>query len=217
MEVVVMAVTKMNDGFCIAGMTTDGRWIRLIPQGSHNWRSIAYNNREYIRTGDVLNVSGGWMFTDPPHYEDYKVKSMKRVNQLNNKQMLDFCHRKAEPPDKFFELMSRRIRSLCLLKADGVETVFKEIDPVKSRLAVRLGKDVYRNDTRKPGFPCTCLKWRAMQRQELELPVFNQVYTAFGLARPFTDRDGRFVPAAPMVISILSDPPLPGVVDYNQP
>ena len=217
MEIVVLAVTKMSDGFCIVGKNIQGRWLRLIPEGLFNWRSLNYENGEHIEVGDVLRVSGLWRHTPPPHFEDYTVQQFLRIKKLTNQQLLNFCRNHSETTDELLSTLSRETRSLTVLRVDNIDVVFEDADPVKSRLAVRVGDRMYRNDTRKPGFPCTCLKWRAVQRRKIPLPIFHDVYVVFGLARPFTDREGIYVLAAPMIISIISEPSLPILINYNKP
>ncbi|HHW42692.1 MAG TPA: hypothetical protein GXX25_02605 [Desulfotomaculum sp.] len=216
MEVVVLAVTKMKEGFCVAGMTLQGRWVRLIPRGNYNWPAIKYRHGGHIEVGDVLKVDGTWRYSDPPHSEDYEITAASRRCKLTNQQLLAFCREHREDGAAFLTLMGRQKRSLCLLRVDRILTVYKDENPLKDRLAVLFDNQWQRNYTKAPGFPCTGLQWRAMQSLGLPMPVFREVYVVFGLTRGIKE-ETKTVPPSPMVISIIGDPPLPGEIDYQNP
>lgn len=220
MEVIILAVTYMQNGFCFAGMTKDGRWVRPVLPSRNQWTSLYYENGEPICIGDVIKVNGRNR-PDPPHTEDIEVKGFNKVDKLTHKQLISLLEKHSESLTSLHDTLDRNGRSLCLIKVSSFRIVhIKDNDIRRTRLAFTLVDHAqeYINTTLTPGYPCSCLHWRGIQLHRLTLPMSaNNKFMCIGLARGFYGDRGQWVDPAPMVISVITDPPLPGGINYDNP
>ena len=219
MDLVLLAVTWMAGGFCFAGMNERGEWVRPLPDG-RQWKRLYYDSGELIRIGDVVRVAGR-PEPDPPHAEDYIISRFERVRKLTHRELIAFLTTHAEDRAALDATLALDARSLCLVRAESFEIVYREGgDPRRTRIAFKLSgvSDPYFNITQKPGYPCNCLRWRAIQAQGVQIPdEFVKAFIGVGLARPFRGDDGRQVPPSPMIISLITDPHIPGEINYDNP
>lgn len=210
----------MKNGFCFAGMTEDGRWIRPVLPERRQWNTLLYSDNEKIKIGDVIRLEGMYK-PETPHTEDMIVKEMVKIGSLSSSDLIAFLNTVAESTRDLEDTIAGKGRSLCLVKASSFKTVYIEEDDLrKTRISFKLPdvESEYVNNTRKPGYPCVCLHWRAIQGQGIRIKTdnFKNIFLGIGLAREFFS-SGRRVRPAPMIISIITDPPLPGEIDYNNP
>ena len=52
-EIIVLAVTRLSDGVCVAGVTNDGDWVRPTRPNAAHWRQLEYS--------DCRDASGEWI------------------------------------------------------------------------------------------------------------------------------------------------------------
>ncbi len=95
-------------------------------------------------------------------------------------------------------------RSLCLIQPTQLEVLYADPeDPASTRLGFWLDDRHYNNITRKPGFPCTDLRWRAFRRQygrDIDIYQHDELFLAIGLTRPYNRV------CSPMVVSVITFP-----------
>lgn len=207
-EIVLLAMTWMRSGFCLAGMDpATGRWVRPVkPAGQ--WQELADRNGEPIHIGDRLRLVDPCPRPQPPHSEDVVTAGLVRVGRLPPGQLLHRLREWAEDEGALRQTLAGEGRSLCLVRVDRFWTAHQEADLHRTRLAFRIGTTVYQNRTALPGYPCTDLVWRAYKGAGGADPSPRETYLAIGLSRAFTDRRGFPVPPSPMVVAVLTVPPL---------
>ncbi len=211
-ETLMLAVTRMLGGVCVAGMTTDPdpvtglRWVRPVREGSH------------VLTGDIVTAEGVMLQPfnvvelnllqprpSPPHSEDWITDFVQRrpriVRHLEGERRAGFLHRYLDSDPH--QVLDCHERSLCLLKPDWIKGCFR-LDTYSGKFDARLGfghdGKRYAGSYAKGGLPVTDLKWRALGRTwlpedggwtefdtgdlEARLGV-EDVYLAIGLTRSF--------------------------------
>ena len=210
-ELLILAVTRMRTGVCVAGMTrtTDPvsrlRWVRPVKQhGALLAGDIRYADGRLMRAGDVIHWHHEMLQSPPPHIEDALVDPIRDrpafLRRLDPAHRAEFCARQLDrAPD---DVLLHETRSLCILRPEEIHVswicdAFSR--HYEARLAFRHGP--YATDTR--GLPVTDLAWRALGRawlngrDRLELSQsalrerIGDVYLVVGLSRTF---DGRHWP-----------------------
>ncbi len=211
-EVLMLAVTKMVGGVCIAGMTaeTDSvtglRWVRPIRERGHVLLGdITAAGGQVLRPFDVVEFNLLRSYPIPPHTEDWVTDFVRHrprvVRRLEGQRRADFL-------DKYQDTAPRQVlegqqRSLCLIKPDWIKGCFR-LDGYSgqfdARLAFGLNRRPYRGSVAKGGHSVTDLKWRALGRAwlppdggwtefdggDLEARFgIQQVYLAVGLTRSY--------------------------------
>lgn len=63
MRIVISAVTKAFDKYCIAGLTENGQWVRPIPNSftTRFWEEsdLRFGNKnDFLRSGDIIEFQG---------------------------------------------------------------------------------------------------------------------------------------------------------------
>lgn len=218
---VILAVTKTFDKYCIAGMDYEGNWIRPLPVGGDKfWPSVVYRNNEFIKVGDVWEITAYKKEYDdisPGHTEDIRLtKSPTLQSRLTNQQLISFVQRFQEDETALMKTINAESRSLCLIKVDGFENFLHE-NNFNGRIQVRItflyNRNQYNNTTSTPGFPLTDLKWRAYTYKQIQVSSdWDSVYICIGLARkePKKDLSREY----PMVISVITNPEVPLLPTY---
>ena len=235
-EVLLLAVTKMLGGFCIAGMTTEPdpvtglRWVRPVPEYGHVLLGdITAAAGQVLRPFDVVEFHLVRPKPDPPHAEDWIVDFVHNrphvARRLEGERRSRFLatYLDREPG----QVLRLHERSLCLVKPDWVKGTFR-LDPYSGRFDANLGFGLkgrrYTGSHAKGGLPVTDLKWRALGRAwlpadggwvdfdegDLEARFgIEMVYLALGLTRSFK---GEFWP---IVVGIHTEPDFEAEVDYD--
>lgn len=223
-HVVLLAITKMHNGYCFAGMTCNGKWIRPVLAHQRQWGSLMYENEEKIKIGDIIDVRQLKRLSpkrpEMPHIEDVVVQRMIKVGELAHHELIEFLKDVVEGYAELEDTLARKNRSLCLVEVSSLKKVYvEEEDRKRTRISFKLPNVdfEYINTTQKPGYPCVCLHWRAIQGHGIEIPdKFNSIFLGIGLARGFFSGN-RWVDPTPMVISVITDPALPLGIDYDNP
>jgi len=235
-EILILAVTKMLGGVCIAGMTTEPNpvsglcWVRPIREYSHVLLGdITTSDNRVLSPFDVVEFNLIRSCPDPPHTEDWITDFVRQrpriVRRLEGERRSSFLHKYQDSAPR--QILESHQRSLCLIQPNWVEGCFR-LDPhsgnFDARLAFGLEGDTYRGSYTKGGFPVTDLKWRALGRAwlpdeggwtefddgDLEARFgIEEIYLAVGLTRSF---EGTFWP---IVIGVHTLPDYQADVDYD--
>ncbi len=170
-EITILAVTRLSDGVCVAGITDDGDWVRPTrPNAADSWRQLEYD--------DCRNKNGGWVvcrgnrakmgLVEPipkdAHCEDWLVGKNKPelLRELAEQEYADLCEEHCECSLKPLEEDSAT-RSLALIQPDEICTFYFGPDnraPNKyiPRCTFRLGSATYQN------IGVTDAEWRGFGR-----------------------------------------------------
>jgi hypothetical protein len=171
-DILILAVTRMRGGVCVAGMTTEPdpatrlRWVRPVKQHSALLvGDIRYADGALMRIGDVVAWRLGEARPDPPHVEDVLVDPVrhpaKLLRRLDSGRRAHFC---AEHLDRASDdVLLHEIRSLCLARPTAA-TAWWSYDPYNGHYEARMAFQVGRFDTGERGVAVTDLAWRALGR-----------------------------------------------------
>src|SRR5438067_2154186 len=122
-ELLILAVTRMRTGVCVAGMahTSDPvsrlRWVRPVKHhGALLAGDIRYTGGPLMRAGDVINWHHEMLQSPPPHIEDVLVNPIRDrpalLRRLDPAQRAEFCARQLDrAPD---DVLLHEARSLCI-------------------------------------------------------------------------------------------------------
>lgn len=221
-EIVILAVTKTYDKYCIAGMDMDGNWIRPLPVGKTNfWSTIFYDNNELIKVGDIWRLDAyevEYDNTSPGHTEDLRLITNPTFSKrLNNDELIGFVNEHQENNISLHDTLNARSRSLCLVEVEKFRNFMDRSTfdgSLKPRLTFTSNGEKFRNTTTSTqGYPITDLKWLAYTTQGIMSPkTMNSSYICIGLAR--TEPSKGFTREYPMVISVITDPEVPLLPSY---
>jgi len=234
-ELLLLAVTRMLGGVCVAGMTADPdpltglRWVRPVREhGQVLLGDITTAQGSVLRPFDVAALHFLRPRPQPPHAEDWTVDWRQRpvvVRRLEGERRRAFLAKylDADP----CHVLDNQERSLCLVRPDRVAGCFS-LDAYTGKLEARLSFVVagrpYHGSFAQGGLPVTDLKWRALGRAwlppeggwldfdegdlEARLGV-REVFLAVGLGRSFQGA------CHTLVVGVHTVPEYEVVVDYD--
>jgi hypothetical protein len=207
-DILILAVTRMRGGVCVAGMTTEPdpvarlRWVRPVKQhGALLLGDIRYGDGALMRIGDVVAWRLGEARPDPPHVEDVLVDPVRAtarlLRRLGPERRVRFCaeHLDRAPDD----VLIHETRSLCLAQPAAVEAWWS-YDLYNGHYEARIAFRAGGFDTGERGVAVTDLAWRALGRawlaggERLRLgdaalrERIGQLYLAVGRGRTFEGR-----------------------------
>jgi hypothetical protein len=235
-EVLILAVTRMLGGVCIAGVTAEPypvtglRWVRPIREHGHVLLGdISTADGPTLRPFDVVELNLLRPRPIPPHSEDWItdfVRCRPRVaRHMEGQRRARFLHKYQDTaPDQVLESQHR---SLCLIRPDWVKGCFR-LDGYSgkfdARLAFGLDGRSYLASHAKGGHSVTDLKWRALGRAWLpedggwtewdqgDLRArfgIQEIHLAVGLTRSY--RGGYWL----VVVGVHTLPDYDAIVDYD--
>jgi hypothetical protein len=235
-EILVLAVTKMLGGVCIAGMTVEPdpvtglRWVRPIREHGHVLLGdITTSDNTVLRPFDVAEMQLLRPCALPPHTEDWITDFVHHrpriVRRLEGERRPGFLAKYVDTTPR--QVLEGQQRSLCLIRPDIVKGCFR-LDAYsghfEARLAFGLEGRSYQGDYAKGGLSVTDLKWRALGRAwlpeeggwtefeagDLEARFgIRQIFLVVGLTRSF---EGRFWP---IIVGVHTVPDYQATVDYD--
>lgn len=235
-EVLILAVTKMLGGVCIAGMTAEPdpvtglRWVRPIREHGHVLLGdITTADNTVLRPFDVADMHLLRPLVIPPHTEDWITDFVRHrpriVRRLEGERRSGFLEKYTDNAPR--QVLESQQRSLCLLRPEWVKGCFR-LDAYSGHFDARLtfgleGRSCG-GDYAKGGLSVTDLKWRALGRAwlpeeggwtefdagDLEARFdIRQIFLAVGLTRSF---EGRYWP---IVVGVHTLPDYQATVDYD--
>jgi hypothetical protein len=175
-EITILALTRLSDGVCVAGITNDGRWIRPTRPNPSGWRQLEYsdckdaNAHWVVRKGNVVRMDIVKPIPEEQHSEDWLVGSRKPelVKKLSEKEYLRTCNQIADTSTAPID-NPNAARSLALVHPEkvisfsfGIETDWEGEKKYRPRCTFRLGKRVYTNKG------ITDAEWRGYGRKYLQ-------------------------------------------------
>jgi hypothetical protein len=235
-DTLILAVTRMLGGVCVAGMTTDPdpttglRWVRPVREHGHVLLGdITTTDGTVIHPFDVVKFNLLQPRVISPHTEDwitdFVCQRPRIVRRLEGQSRADFLSKYLDTNP--CEILDSQQRSLCLVKPDWIKGSFR-LDTCsgqfEARLAFGLDQRPYLGSYAKGGLPVTDLKWRALGRTWLPLDGgwtefdagdlearfgIQQVYLAIGLTRSYRG-DCR-----PIIIGVHTLPNYESTIDYD--
>jgi hypothetical protein len=174
-DMLILAVTRMRSGVCIAGMSGAAdpisglRWVRPVKQrGPLLAGDIRYADGQLMRAGDVVNWRMGAPRPDPPHVEDVLVNPIRDrprlLRNLSAVQRAQFCS--AHLDRAAADVLCHTTRSLCLLRPDAACATWR-LDRYSGHYEARIAFQWHDFSTGERGIPATDLAWRALGRMWL--------------------------------------------------
>ena len=121
----ILAVSRISDGVCVAGVTDTGRWIRPTREHPDGWRQLEYS--------DCRNAKGKWVIRKGNRVA---VSVKKRISRVEDGHTEDFLVGD-RPPELLEVLEEDEYRGICT-KAEGADTsVIEETRRRRSIMIVR--------------------------------------------------------------------------------
>lgn len=207
-DILILAVTRMRGGVCVAGMTTEPdassvlHWVRPVKAcGALLLGDIRYPDGALMRLGDVVHWRLGMARPDPPHIEDVLVDPVRdRPQYLRRRasaRRAQFCaeHLDRAPDD----VLVAETRSLCLIRPTALEARWC-YDAYNGHYESRIAFCVGGFSSEDRGVAVTDIAWRALGRawlrgaERLCLDTaalrrrIGEVYLTVGRGRTFEGR-----------------------------
>lgn len=220
MEIVILAVTKAFEGYCVAGMNYEGKWIRPISKSSEGrfWthKELTHSDGTFARTGEVWEIEGKVpeRFQHSNHTEDFELSSRKYVRDLSNPELMAFLAKHCEGQTALSNVFSANRRSTCLVKVDSFHpqiTRFEDERP-KPKMTFRAhGRALGNPHTKNGDIIVKDCKWEALVLNRATLPTqYNHIYLCIGLATPSPYNGVEY----PQVIGLHTDPEVKRLLSY---
>ncbi|MFC2016077.1 hypothetical protein ACFLUM_04010 [Chloroflexota bacterium] len=178
-QTLLLAVTKMHGGMCIAGMTTEPdrvtglRWVRPVRDHAHVMLGdVATAEGQVLRPFDVAELNLVRPRAEPPHTEDWVTDFARHrprvVRRLEGDRRATFLSEHLDSDAD--QVLTAHERSLCLIRPDWMRGAFR-LDSYSGKLEARitfgLGQEEYLGSQTKGGLSVTDIKWRALGRSWL--------------------------------------------------
>jgi len=235
-EVLLLAVTRMLGGVCLAGMAQEADpitglcWVRPVREYGHVLLGdITTPDGQVLHPFDVVEFDLLHPHSTPPHVEDWIADFVRHrpriVRRLADERRSTFLRKYLDKAPE--EVLQRQERSLCLFKPDWIKGVFR-LDSYTGDLDARLsfgrGRHKYLGSVPKGGLAVTDLRWRALGRTwvsagsdwtdfdegDLEARLgLQEIYLAVGLTR---SHEGSYWP---IIIGVHTVPDYQAVIDYG--
>ncbi|MBN1660841.1 MAG: hypothetical protein JXA93_20770 [Anaerolineae bacterium] len=235
-DLLLLAVTRMHAGICVAGMTTEPdpvtglRWVRPVREHGHVLLGdITTADGRTLHTFDVVDLSLVRPCPDPPHAEDWIVDFARPrprlLRRLEGDRRTAFlaAHLDTDPR----QVLDLHERSLCLVEPDRLWGRF-HLDAYTGKLDAALGFTLgprrYAGSRARGGLSVTDLKWRALGRSwlppggggldldrgDLEARLgIEHIYLVVGLTRNFKGA------CWPIVVGVHTVPDYHAQIDYD--
>ena len=174
-EITILAVTRISDGVCVAGITSDGGWIRPTRLQSGGWRYLDYSDCEdksgnwIVRKGYIVKMELIKHIPEGAHSEDWLIGARKPVlaTELSDEDYSEICKEVNETSTDCIEGPDAD-RSLVLVHPNkftafdfAVETTLEGRRRYVPRCSFRLGRRPY------PRVGISDAEWRGYGRQFL--------------------------------------------------
>ena len=134
-ETTVLAVTRLGDGVCVAGVDGDGKWVRATRPSPSGWRQLEYSDCKdrsgvwVVRKGNVVAMDLVKPIQLGAHTEDWLVgdNRPRLVKQLADDEYREVCRKLQENSTASIE-GPNAIRSLMVVRPDKITSFSFNID-----------------------------------------------------------------------------------------
>jgi len=235
-EVIILAVTKMHGGVCIAGIDNQGRWVRPIRPtkkriGEYDTITdycllpidFFHKGKSHFINGAITRIYLTSHSPTPPHIEDWIIDTRKKpqlLRKLSDQEQTEIYAKYCE--SDISKLVPDAERSLGLFFPESFcfyFTMNQSNTDVTVRADFKLGEQTF------SGIGCTDLRMRALGRkllkksdgtsQTLNLSSFKNrekqiTYLALGLSRLYRNKHWL------IVVGVHSIPELSIEIDYGR-
>lgn len=235
-ETLILALTRMHGGICIAGMTTEPepvtglRWVRPIREVGHVLLGdVTTADGTILRPFDVVRFDCLRPLCRPPHTEDWITDFVRQrpciLRRLEGQRRAEFLQKYLDRAPH--QVLDNQQRSLCLIKPDWLKGMFRldgYTGKFDARLAFGLDGRRYLGSPAQGGLSVTDLKWRALGRTwlpaeggwtefeagDLEARFgIKEIYLAVGLTRSY--KGDCWI----IVVGVHTLPDYEATVDYD--
>jgi hypothetical protein len=235
-EVIILAVTKMHGGVCIAGIDKQGEWVRPIRPtkkriGECDTISdycllpidFFHRGKSHFINGAMTRIYLTTHSPTPPHIEDWIIDTRNKpqlLHKLNNQEQTEIFSKYCE--SDISKLVPNEERSLGLFLPESFSFHFAMS---KSSTDISVRADFKLGDQKLSGIGCTDLRMRALGRKLLEKSdgasqtltqsSFKKrgkliTYLSLGLSRLYRDKHWL------IVVGVHSIPEIAIEVDYSR-
>jgi hypothetical protein len=227
-ELLILAVTRLSTGVCVAGVDDGGNWVRPTRENDSGWRQLDVTDL-YGTDGHIVVDVGHWVrwplarpIPRDVHTEDREVASgarpslIRKLSHDDARRSCEAIHEEALPA-----FLADNTRSLILIKPDGVDAIRFDADDAVGRKA----RIEFSCAGERCNLSVTDLRWRALAKhclaesgrptltwrartlvQRFDLHI---EYLGIGKGQPL---DGV---CWPLITSVIADKPLPVAIDYH--
>jgi hypothetical protein len=104
-EITILAVSRLSDGVCVAGITDDGQWVRPTrPNKNDSWRQLESDDCKdnkgnwIIRKGNRVRMHLTDKIPEEAHSEDWLIgdKKPQLIEELSDEDYKTFCEKFTE-------------------------------------------------------------------------------------------------------------------------
>jgi len=235
-ELLILAVTRMIGGICVAGMSQDPdpvtglKWVRPVREHGHVLLGdITTPDGTRMQPFDVVEFSLLRPRSEPPHVEDWIADFSRErpriLRRLEGERRDGFLRKYLDHAPE--QVLQRQERSLCLIRPDWIKGAFRLDDysgKLTARMAFGTGAWRYLGSIPKGGLATTDLRWRAFGRAwlpaeggwldfdegDLEARFgIQEIVLAIGLTR---SHEGTLWP---IIVGVYTIPDYQALVDYD--
>jgi hypothetical protein len=222
----ILAVTRMDNGICVAGVDGTRTWIRPVtppPDLNFTKESLSERGRIVVEPYSEIEFHVRARLNNSPQGEDHEIDVSQEphmVRTLTDGELIALMGALDEHDsvghqgsrDAFVGWLTDANRSLVLTRVDRVNSAYRgsgDYGRRPRRLSFRVG-------TTNFDMSCTDLRWRSITRGDRDVEALNRLssspnlYFALGLTRQYR---GSYWP---MVVGVHPIPRLTGTVDYDR-
>lgn len=228
-RITILAVTKLGNELCVAGVDSDGNWIRPTSLSRGGWRQFykvdiyGKNNNAIIALSNVviIRLIRPIPEIDTPHIEDWEYdRSYKPVfiENLNDSQRLHLFQKISE--QTLAPLIENHEKSLCLIEPSSIVSANFANISYKGKYQPILNF-TFRGE--QYNYKVTDIYWRELGRnllakghnlvvkgKELQnILKYSKFFLTIGLGRKFKEKYW------PFIVGVHTVPQFPVKIDYE--
>lgn len=225
-ELLVMSVTRLGKGVCVACVTHEGRWVRPTRETADGWRQLEADDlrdrrgQVIVRVGNVVRWPLGRAMPRDIHTEDHQTAGRPvLLRRLSTERFLSACGRLVATD--FAGFLEATDRSLTLIRPQAIQRVCFDRQG-RGGITAELW---FEQDGEHCDYKVTDLAWRALGRGLLNETRRDRMglspddlrrqtslsirYLVIGRGREF---EGDYWP---FVTTVVTDPLNRAAIDYN--
>lgn len=223
-SIVILAATRMKSGVCVAGLDSQMNWVR--PIGYRQFKldpiNLTCQGKYVVENYNRVELQFDRKTGQPPHSEDVVVdwsRPPRLLETLDDDDVFDILHDSDETSrvgNNIETYLHSHGRSIVNIHPEGSIDCLKKIWPfgkVQRKLVFTVNEVKYT-------MSCTDLRWRALTREDEEMPRrvlrnSEETVLTIGLTRPWGKWPGN-ERIWPLVLTVHTYPRYEVVVDYDR-